>query len=157
METTMDPRIRVRTFACALAVTLLEVSITPAAAAIVPSGFTETLVASGLSRPTAMTFAPDGRIFVCQQDGQLRIIKNGALLPTPFLTVTVSSSGERGLLGVALDPNFAANGFVYIYYTATTPNIHNRVSRLTANGDVAVPGSEVVVLDLNPLSSATNH
>jgi glucose/arabinose dehydrogenase len=138
------------------AYSLLAVTM-PAAGATLQPGFTETRIASGLSRPTAMAFAPDGRIFVCQQTGQLRVIKDGVLLPTPFLTVTVSSSGERGLLGVAFDPNFAANGFVYIYYTATTPNIHNRVSRFTANGDVAVPGSEVVVLDLNPLSAATNH
>ena len=103
-----------------------------------------------------MEFAPDGRLFVCQQGGQLRVIKNGALLPTPFVSLTVNSAGERGLLGVAFDPNFASNGFVYVYYTATTPAIHNRVSRFTANGDVAVPGSEVVLLDLENLG-ATNH
>src|SRR6185436_16408132 len=126
-------------------------------AAVIPSGFTETQVAGGLLNPTAMTFAPDGRLFVCQQGGALRVIKNGVLLSTPFVTVTVNSSGERGLLGVAFDPNFSSNNFVYIYYTATTPAIHNRVSRFTANGDVATPGSEVVILELNNLSGATNH
>ena len=129
----------------------------PAAAATLPNGFTETRVATGLSNPTAMAFAPDGRLFVCLQGGQLRVVKNGALLSTPFLTVTVSSSGERGLLSVAFDPAFATNNFVYVYYTATTPAIHNRVSRFTANGDVAVAGSEQVILELNNLSSATNH
>lgn len=137
----------------ALVVTILQL---PVRAATLPSGFTETLVAGGLSNPTAMALAPDGRLFVCEQGGQLRVIKNGALLPTPFLSVTVNSAGERGLLGIAFDPNFATNNFLYIYYTATTPAIHNRVSRFTANGDVAVPGSEVVLLDLNNLS-ATNH
>src|SRR5919199_6121766 len=82
---------------------------TEAFGATVPSGFTDTIVASGLSNPTAMAFAPDGRIFVCQQGGQLRVIKNGQLLSTPFLTVTVDSSGERGLLGLAFDPNFNSN------------------------------------------------
>src|SRR5687768_6878334 len=106
-------------------------------AATVPTGFTEIQIASGLSNPTAMAFAPDGRLFVCLQGGQLRVIKDGALLPAPFLTVTVNSSGERGLLGVTFDPDFATNRFVYVYYTATTPAIHNRVSRFTANGDVA--------------------
>src|SRR5262245_3773838 len=130
---------------------------TGAEGATLPSGFTESLIASGLNNPTAMQFAPDGRLFVCEQGGRLRVIKNGSLLATPFLTVTVSSSGERGLLGVAFDPDFAANGFVYIYYTATTPTIHNRVSRFTASGDVAAPGSETILLDLNNLSSATNH
>jgi glucose/arabinose dehydrogenase len=129
---------------------------TGAHAATLPAGFTESLVASGLNNPTAMQFAPDGRLFVCEQGGRLRIIKNGSLLSTPFLTVTVSSTGERGLLGVAFDPDFAVNQYVYVYYTATTPAIHNRVSRFTANGDVAASGSEVVLLDLENLS-ATNH
>lgn len=126
-------------------------------AATVPAGFTDTLVASNLTNATAMAIAPDGRIFVCLQGGTLRVVKNGALLPTPFLTVPVNASGERGLLGVAFDPNFNTNGFIYVYYTATTPAIHNRVSRFTANGDVAVAGSELVLLDLDNLSAATNH
>jgi len=135
---------------------ILTIGATAGRAATLPTGFTEALVASGLSNPTAMQFAPDGRLFVCEQGGRLRIIKNGALLSTPFLTVTVSSSGERGLLGVAFDPNFAVNQYVYVYYTATSPTIHNRISRFTANGDVA-SGNEVVLFDLDNLSSATNH
>jgi glucose/arabinose dehydrogenase len=119
--------------------------------------FTTTLVTSGLNAPTAMAFAPDGRLFVAEQGGRLRVIKNGALLPTEFLSVTTTASGERGLLGIAFDPNFASNQFVYVYYTATSPTIHNRVSRFVANGDVAVPGSETVIFELNPLSGATNH
>lgn len=138
-------------------IALLFACCTMVAGATLPTGFSETPVASGLANPTAMAFAPDGRLFVCEQGGQLRVIKNGALLPTPFLTVTVNASGERGLLGVTFDPNFATNQFVYVYYTATTPAIHNRVSRFTANGDVAAAGSEIVVLDLNNLSGATNH
>jgi glucose/arabinose dehydrogenase len=104
-----------------------------------------------------MAFAPDGRLFVCLQGGQLRVIKNGALFAAPFITLTVTSDGERGLLGVAFDPNFSANNFVYLYYTTSTSPVHNRVSRFTANGDVAVAGSETVLLDLDNLSSATNH
>ena len=131
-------------------------TITTAAAATLPAGFSETLVASGLRKPTAMTFAPDGRLFICEQEGTLRVVKNGALLATPFLTVAVNASGERGLLGVAFDPNFASNRYVYVYYTATSPTVHNRVSRFIANGDVAQAGSEVPLLDLETLS-ATNH
>jgi len=132
-------------------------SATGATAATVPQGFTDAVVASGLNNPTAMALAPDGRIFVCQQGGALRVIKNGALLATPFLTVTVDSSGERGLLGVAFDPNFVSNQLVYIYYTATTPTIHNRISRFTAAGDVALAGSETIIMEMPNLSSATNH
>jgi len=128
-----------------------------ARAATVPAGFTDALVASGLSNPTAMALAPDGRIFVCEQGGTLRVIKNGALLAAPFLTVTVDSNGERGLLGVAFDPNFVSNQLIYVYYTATTPTIHNRISRFTAAGDVAMAGSETIVMDLPSLSTATNH
>lgn len=126
------------------------------AAATVPSGFSDTQIVGGLNRPTAMTFTLDGRLFVCEQGGTLRVVKNGALLSTPFVSLTVNSTGERGLLGVAVDPNFATNGFVYLYYTATTPTIHNRVSRFTAAGDVAVAGSELIILELETLS-ATNH
>jgi glucose/arabinose dehydrogenase len=104
-----------------------------------------------------MALAPDGRIFVCQQGGALRVIKNGVLLATPFLTVPVDSTGERGLLGVALDPNFVSNQLIYIYYTATTPTIHNRISRFTASGDVALAGSETIIMDMPNLSTATNH
>jgi glucose/arabinose dehydrogenase len=122
-----------------------------------PAGFVQTQISglSPLSQPTAMELAPDGRLFVCLQGGQLRVIKDGGLLTTPFLTVATDSSGERGLLGIAFDPNFDINNFVYIYYTVASP-LHNRVSRFTANGDVAVPGSEVIILELNTLS-ATNH
>jgi glucose/arabinose dehydrogenase len=124
--------------------------------ATVPTGFTDSVVAGGLNNPTAMAFAPDGRIFVCQQGGALRVIKNGVLLATPFLTVTVDSAGERGLLGVAFDPNFVSNQLVYVYYTSPNP-AHNRVSRFTANGDVALTGSEVILMELPNLSTATNH
>lgn len=124
--------------------------------AALPSGFVETQVASGLANPTAMQFAPDGRLFVCEQAGRLRVIKNGALLPTPFVTLTVNSSGERGLLGMAFDPNFTINNFVYLYYTVASSPIHNRISRFTANGDVVVPGSEVIIFELDNLN-ATNH
>jgi len=72
------------------------------------------------------------------------------------VSIPVDGSDERGLLGVAFDPDFETNNFVYVYYTAVSPTVHNRVSRFTANGNVAVPGSEVVLLDLNPLS-ATYH
>src|SRR5690349_23713435 len=99
---------------------VLAVCASAVSAATLPTGFSEVLVASGLSSPTAMQFAPDGRLFVCEQGGRLRVIKNGALLSTPFTTVATTSSGERGLLGVAFDPNFAVNHYVYVYYTVAT-------------------------------------
>src|SRR5688572_24093282 len=134
--------------------------LTRAVGATLPNGFSETRIATGLASPTAMAFAPDGRLFVAQQGGALRVIQNGTLLTQPFLTVSVNSSGERGLLGVAFDPNFASNNFVYVYYTTSTSPIHNRLSRFTAsaaNPNVVAAGSEVQLLNLPNLSSATNH
>jgi glucose/arabinose dehydrogenase len=139
---------------------LIISSFNNAEASTLPSDFVETqITGNGLSNTTAMALHPDGRIFVCQQTGELRVIKNNVVLAAPFITLNVNSSGERGLLGVTFDPNYTTNRFVYVYYTATTPTIHNRVSRFTANAsneDVAVAGSEVVLLDLETLG-ATNH
>lgn len=126
-------------------------------AATLPTGFSESVIASGIANPTAMAFAPDGRLFVCQQNGALRVIKNNTLLTTPFLTVTTDPAGERGLLGVTFDPAFVNNQFVYIYYTVPGSPPHNRVSRFTAAGDVAVSGSQAIILELNNLSTAQNH
>ncbi len=150
--TRINANLRSSPFICGLV--LLFASVLNAAT--LPPGFTETSI-SGFANPTAMEIAPDGRIFVCQQGGSLRVIKNGALLATPFLTLSVDEIGERGLLGIAFDPNFAANNFLYVYYTVPSTPRHNRVSRFTANGDVVVAGSEQIILELDNLSSATNH
>ena len=122
----------------------------------VPAGFTrnESWI-TGLSSATAFAQAPDGRLFVAQQGGALRVVKNGVLLGTPMLSVTVDSSGERGLIGIALHPNFDTNGYVYVYYTTTENGTHNRISRFTASGDTA--GNELKLIELPALSSANNH
>jgi glucose/arabinose dehydrogenase len=125
--------------------------------ATLPFGFVETTVASGIASPTAMAIAPDGRIFVCSQTGALRVIKNGVLLATPFVTLSVDSVGERGLLGVAFDPHLTLNHYIYLYYTVPGTPSHNRVVRFTANGDVVLPGSRVILLELDALSTATSH
>lgn len=129
----------------------------PGYAQVFPPDFARVLVTNGLTNPTVMAFAPDGRIFVAEQGGKLRVIKNNALLPTAFIQLSVNSSGERGLIGIVLDPNFATNNHLYLYYTVPTAPIHNRISRFTANGDVVLGGSESIVLELDPLSAATNH
>jgi glucose/arabinose dehydrogenase len=127
-----------------------------AAAQTLPAGFSRVKVAS-LDQGTAMAFAPDGRLFVCQKDGRVRIIKNGTLLGTPFLTLTVAQDGERGISGICFDPNFATNKYIYIYYTATTPTIHNRLSRFTANGDLVLGGSELVLLDFETVNTVYHN
>lgn len=131
----------------------------PSAADVVDPGFTQTTVATGIVNPTAMAIMPDGRIFVNEQQGKIRVINGGGLLGTPFLDISnkIDSRGERGLLGITFDPDFQNNQWVYVYYTSKTPTIHNRVSRFTANGNTAIAGSEKVLLDIQTLSSATNH
>ncbi|MBD2755939.1 PQQ-dependent sugar dehydrogenase [Spirosoma validum] len=126
-----------------------------------PPGFSQVLVSNGLNSPTSMAFAPDGRIFVTEQDGKVRIIKNGSLLPTPFVIVpNTYQNGESGLNGIALDPDFANNGYVYVYHTFIDPpfwTFHNRISRFTAAGDIAIAESETAILDLDPVYQVNQH
>jgi glucose/arabinose dehydrogenase len=127
-----------------------------------PAAFTRTNFVSGLGNATAFAQAPDGRLFVAEQGGTLRIVQaNGTLLATPFMTLaSVDSSGERGLIGLTLDPNFATNGYLYIYYTSTVGGAHNRIVRVTANPNtpnLVSVGSEALIAELPALSTATNH
>ncbi len=103
-----------------------------------------------------MAQASDGRWFICQQTGQLRIVENGALVATPALSLTVDTDGERGLLGVALDPAFDTNHYIYVYYTVPGIPLHNRVSRFTMNGNIGDPTSQLILFDLDSLV-ANNH
>ncbi len=134
-------------------------------AATLPPGFTETQVAGGLN-PTTMTFAPDGRLFLCEKPGLLRGVDGGAMLPSPVLDIAakVDSWNERGLLSVCFDPEFAGNGWIYIYYThnrnpahANHTSSNNRVSRFTIKGNMADASSEVVLRELTNLSKIGWH
>ena len=149
----VQPRSLLLTASCCL------LWISTAGAATLPAGFSETLVATGLVSPTAMAIAPDGRVFVAEKGGALRVVKNDALLPEPFLTLSVSTTNTKGLLGVAFDPDFQSNRFVYVYYTTADAPIHPRVSRFTAsstNPDVAEAGSELPILNLPRLPSSAH-
>jgi glucose/arabinose dehydrogenase len=121
-----------------------------------PKTFREEVFVSGLSKPTAMAFAPDGRLFILQQEGRVRVFKQGQLLPADFVTLRVSSDLERGLVGIAFDPQFNTNHYVYLYYTTSPGSLNgppmpvNRLSRFTANGDVAEAGSETIIIDNIP-------
>ena len=110
-----------------------------------PAGFKVSTVATGLTGAVAMETARDGRIFVCEQTGALRVIRNGKLLPTPFVTLSVDSRWERGLIGVTVDPNFDSSPFVYVCYVAKEPYTHHVISRFAANGDIAQAGSEQIL------------
>jgi uncharacterized repeat protein (TIGR03806 family) len=117
----------------------------PLTTADLPEGFAEEVIATRITGATAMAIAPDGRVFLCEQTGALRVVKEDHRLAAPFVTLKVDSSWERGLFGVALDPGFPKQPYVYLCYVAPDPYPHHRISRFTANGDVAVPGSEIVI------------
>src|SRR5262249_3715099 len=104
-----------------------------------PDGFANRVVAEGITGATSMVVAPDGRVFVCEQTGALRVVKEDELLPRPLLTLDVDSTWERGLLGVALDPAFAKNGYLYAFHVVAKPYPHHRLSRFTVSGDAADP------------------
>lgn len=112
-----------------------------------PKGFEVRTICTGLTGCTAMETVADGRVFVCQQTGSLRVVKDGKLLAEPFVTLPVDSFWERGLIGVTVDPGFPKVPFVYVCYVAKEPYPHHRVSRFTAEGEVAAADSELVLLE----------
>jgi len=134
--------------------TLLVLPVVPAqGVATLPQGFSDSQVVSGLTNPTDMEFAPDGRLFVAEQAGKVRIAKpDGTLAEFLDISSKIDSTGERGLTAVAFDPNFSTNHFVYLHYTreaTATTSVHNRVVRVTASGGRAVSGSEKLIFRLN--------
>ena len=114
---------------------------------------------SGLSSPVFMAEPlNDGRIFVVEQDGRIRVVRNGALRLTPFLDIRgrVLCCGERGLLSVAFHPNYASNRFFYVYFTSQ-PSGDIRIERFTAtSADVADAASSTLILT-TPHSQFPNH
>ncbi len=112
-------------------------------------GLVETVIADSLNSPVSMAVAPDGRVFVCEQGGRLRVIRGGALLAKPFLIAPTVPDIEEGLLSVAFDPRFASNHFVYVCYTVAPPHRHSRIVRVIASGDTALAGSATTLFDLD--------
>jgi glucose/arabinose dehydrogenase/chitodextrinase len=147
-----------------------------------PAGFSSTLVAA-VSEPTAIAFVPDGRMLITSQSGSLRVFQNGSLVSNAAISFNPNSTGaepkictggEQGLLGVAVDPLFASNSYIYLFYTARngsncgTPNYQspnynaanqkvNRVSRFVlGSNNVVNPTSETILVDRMP-ARGTNH
>jgi glucose/arabinose dehydrogenase/PKD repeat protein len=155
--------------ALAAVVTMTSFAATqPAAAVALPTGFQEQIVFSGLSSPTDLEFAPDGRVFVAEKGGRIKVFDDLAdTTPTVFadLSANVHNQWDRGLLGMALAPGFPADPYVYVLYTYDAPPgqtapvwndvcanandgtcvVTGRLSRLRASGDT-MAGSEQVLL-----------
>jgi len=106
---------------------------------------TTQLIARGFASPLDLQApAGDGRLFVVEQGGRIRIFRSGAILGTPFLDISgrISSGGERGLLGLAFHPSYATNGRFYVNYTDPSGDSHVSEFKVSANADVADAGSE---------------
>ena len=117
----------------------------------IPTDFKLSLqqVASGLNSPVHVTSPPgDARLFVVEQPGRIRIIQSGQVLATPFLDITakVLSGGERGLLSVAFHPQYATNGFFYVYYTGAGGELRIERYSVSANANVANGASAKLIL-----------
>ena len=147
--------------ALALAVSTLPTQSVYAAPAF-PAGFVSEAVVTNLTGPTTIAFAPDGRMFIGQKDGRVRVFQNGILLPTDFINISsqVNNYWDRGLLGLAVHPDFPNTPYIYLLYVYDPPGTTDngggaRVSRLLrvtanpSNTNVALPGSEVVLLGTN--------
>jgi glucose/arabinose dehydrogenase len=137
--------------------------VAPAAArAAAPSAhYSQQVVVSGLTTPTAVAFLPDGRMLVTEKGGALKLAQGGAA--TTLADIPVCTGGEMGLLGIAPDPAFATNGFVYLFRSApgsggcgTATGRFNQVVRVTMAGNTVVDGSLTVLLS-GIRTDTTNH
>ena len=114
-------------------------------------GFAKKQLAGGLKNPVVFAFAPNGDIYIGEQAGTILIYRNGAILPTPLGTINTDGTTEKGLLGLALDPNYATNGYIYVSYT--TVDEHSQLSRFTVQNGAINPSSEVVFMRGNQLQN----
>ncbi len=137
-----------------LTVLLATIVASAATAQSLPAGFSEDIVALGLDGPVDFAFLPDGRILIAEKRGVVRVHKNGALLPMPLIDLSsrVNDYWDRGMVGIAADPDFATTGHVYLYYVYENNAADYsgpksaRLSRITVSGDTAQPSTELVVL-----------
>jgi glucose/arabinose dehydrogenase len=128
--------------------------ISSAAAATLPANFEERTVVSGLTQPTNVAWAPDGRMFVAEKAGRVRVVTAaGVLLAKPLVDISdhVNSNGDRGLLGIAVDSSFASNRFLYLLYgydaktSAADQPKSSRLTRVTVNSDNTTSGETVLL------------
>ncbi len=128
-----------------------------------PPNFVNESLILDLNEPTAITFLPDGRMLILERYGRIHVVQAGAtqVNSTPFLQITNinTDEGERGLTGIALDPNFSTTGFFYVFYTSNSPLL-DRVSRFrvnAANPNIADAGSEAIIWQDNAPAPAFHH
>ena len=140
----------------------------PAAQSALPSGFHMETVTDNLDLPTTFSFVPDGRIFIAEKAGRVKVWKpgQGYLNTRPLIDIRdeVDSFVDRGLIGMAIDPDFMHNGYLYLLYAWDAPGqAHNvdeprrsRLVRYTVEGDVVRPNSSLVLLG-DHMNDKQNH
>ena len=122
-----------------------------------PAGVSVETVLPNMNQPIAMAFDPSGRLFYTEKgSGKVRLFQNGTLEATAVYTFAVNAAGEQGLLGIALDPAFSTNHYIYVYYTCgdcATPE--NRVVRITENAGVG--SNPQLLLSIPNDTQCNNH
>ncbi|HEV7459338.1 MAG TPA: PQQ-dependent sugar dehydrogenase, partial [Solirubrobacteraceae bacterium] len=132
---------------------------TAGAAANLPAGFDQQALIPGLTRPTAVAWAPDGRMFIAEKDGVVRVADaNGVLQPDPLIDISdqVATLGDRGLLGIAVDTSYASNHYIYLLYTyRSNPDDFNgpavaKLRRVVVNPDNSLGAQQVILGTYDP-------
>jgi len=118
----------------------------------VPTGFEVSTVATGLSEPIAMAAAPDGRLFIGERGGTIRVYADGQLREEPFAQIPVFTNGECGLLGFALDPDFASTGHLFMFVTVSSNE--QQIMRVTDSSGV---GTDLTTIRDNLPTVGANH
>jgi len=114
------------------------------------------IITSGLTLPLFVTHAGDDRLFVVEKAGKIKIFENGALRPVPFLTQTVTTGSERGLLSIAFEPAYASTGRFYVYWTGTSGLVNiTRMGVQPGDPNQADPASAATLLTIT--HPAGNH
>jgi len=126
-------------------------------AASLTSSFEKVTLDSNTSNPMELDVAPDGRVFYIERDGRVQIIKPDTGTTVTAIDLDVFTGNEDGLIGIRLDPDFASNGWVYLYYAPNDGIARNRLSRFTVEGDSIAPSSEVSVLEVTTQRNTCCH
>lgn len=124
-----------------------------ASATQLPAGFKERVVVSGVVGPTSLAWGPDGELWIAGKEGQVWVLRDGRL--RKMAQLPVNTDGERGIIGIAVDPDYPTTRGIWIHYTAATPVAHNRVSRF--GDDDARLVDEAVVIEGPPLKNAMHN
>jgi len=119
----------------ALGVLCAALGVSTTSAGVPPPGFAETILVDHIYQLTGFDWAPNGDLWIITKVGQVRLLRAGGSVPIIVRRLTVDDQAERGLVGIAVDPDFSTNSFVYLFYTTPAPTIRSRVSRFTSAGD----------------------